>query len=87
VSPTTLKQSTFNWGLVGATLAVAGLGLINLYSASRGASTNIAFLQGLWLGVGVLIAVVLIVLDYRIFEQLALIRFWASPLFFFWRSW
>jgi rod shape determining protein RodA len=71
VSPTTLKQSTFNWGLVGATLAVAGLGLINLYSASRGASTNIAFLQGLWLGVGVLIAVVLIVLDYRIFEQLA----------------
>lgn len=71
MSPTTLKQSTFNWGLVGATLAVAGLGLVNLYSASQGASTNIAFLQGLWLGVGVVIAVVLIILDYRIFEQLA----------------
>jgi rod shape determining protein RodA len=52
-------------------LAVAGLGLVNLYSASRDASTNMAFYQGLWLGVGVLIAVVLTVLDYRIFEQLA----------------
>ncbi|MFC1654426.1 FtsW/RodA/SpoVE family cell cycle protein [Myxococcota bacterium] len=71
MSPTTLKQSTFNWGLVGATMAVAGLGLVNLYSASHGASTNMAFLQGLWLGVGVVIAVVLTVLDYRIFEQLA----------------
>jgi rod shape determining protein RodA len=67
----TLKQSTFNWGLLGSTLAVAGLGLVNLYSASRGASSNMALLQGLWLGVGVLIAVVLTVLDYRIFEQLA----------------
>ena len=68
---TALKQSTFNWGLVASTLLVAGLGLVNLYSASQGASTNMAFLQGLWLGVGLLIAVVLTVLDYRIFEQLA----------------
>jgi rod shape determining protein RodA len=67
----TLKQSTFNWGLVISTLAVAGLGLVNLYSASRGASTNMAFLQGLWLGVGLAIAVVLTILDYRIFQQLA----------------
>lgn len=67
----TLKQSTFNWGLLGSTLAVAGLGLVNLYSASRDASINMAFLQGLWLGVGALIAVLLMVLDYRIFEQLA----------------
>ncbi len=66
-----LKESTFNWGLLGSTLAVAGMGLMNLYSASRGASTNMAFLQGLWMGVGVLIAVLLTVLDYRIFEQLA----------------
>jgi len=67
----TLKQSTFNWGLVISTMAVAGLGLVNLYSASQGASTNMAFLQGLWLAVGLLIAVVLTILDYRIFEQLA----------------
>ena len=67
----TLKQSTFNWGLVASTMLVAGLGLVNLYSASQGASTNMAFLQGIWLAVGLLIAVVLTILDYRIFEQLA----------------
>ncbi len=67
----TLKQSTFNWGLLASTLVVAGLGLLNLYSASRDVSSNLAFLQGIWLGVGVLIAVLLMVLDYRIFDQLA----------------
>jgi rod shape determining protein RodA len=68
---TTLKQSTFNWGLVASTMLVAGLGLVNLYSATLSASSNMAFLQGLWLGVGLAIAVVLTILDYRIFEQLA----------------
>jgi len=65
------STTSFNWALLLTTLAVGGLGLVNLYSTSRGTSTNLALVQGIWLAVGVLIAIVLTVLDYRIFEKLA----------------
>jgi rod shape determining protein RodA len=65
------RTATFNLWLLVTTLAIGGLGLVNLYSASKGAPSNLALLQGLWLGVGVVLALVLTALDYRIFEQLA----------------
>lgn len=66
-----LRVRTFNWGLLITTLLVAGVGLLNLVSASRGASGNLIWLQSLWVGMGVLLALLLTALDYRIFEQLA----------------
>lgn len=68
---TSLKVRTFNWGLLVTTLLVAGVGLVNLVSASRAAGGNLALLQSLWVGVGLVLALLLTVLDYRIFEQLA----------------
>ena len=65
------STTSFNWALLLTTLAVGGLGLVNLYSTSQGTSTNLALVQGIWLAVGMLIAIVLTVLDYRIFEKLA----------------
>jgi len=65
------RTASFNFWLLLTTLALGAMGLVNLYSASRGAPSNLALLQGLWLGVGVVLALVLTALDYRIFEQLA----------------
>jgi len=65
------SSGSFNWALLLTTLAVGGLGIVNLSSASRTATSNLAMIQAIWLGVGVGLAVVLTVLDYRIFERLA----------------
>jgi rod shape determining protein RodA len=66
-----VAPGTLNWTLLATTLVVGGLGIVNLYSASETATSNLALVQGIWLGVGIGIALVLTVLDYRIFERLA----------------
>jgi len=47
------------------------VGILNLYSASRDADTNMAFIQAIWLAIGVGLAIGLSLIDYRILEQLA----------------
>ncbi len=65
------KAGVFNWGLLATTLAVGSVGIVNLYSACRGAEVNLVGYQVLWLGFGVGLALVLNVMDYRIFDQMA----------------
>jgi rod shape determining protein RodA len=70
--PSPLQRAQgFNWGLLLTTFAVAGLGILNLSSAARTAESNLALIQGIWCGAGLVLIVVLTVLDYRIFERLA----------------
>ncbi len=65
------QKVPLNWMLLGTTLLFGGLGIVNLYSTSQGAETNLAWVQGTWLAVGVGVAAILTMIDYRIFEKLA----------------
>lgn len=57
------------------TLLMAGLGVINLWSASRWANSDVAATQLIWLGAGLILALVLAFVDYHLFEG------WAYTLF------
>jgi rod shape determining protein RodA len=70
----------YNWLLLLTLVLLDGLGLVNLSSASRGAATNLALVQGIWLGASLLLAVGLSLIDYRLFERLAYPLFFASLL-------
>ncbi len=64
-------QRQFNWLLLLTVSAVGGLGLVNLSSAAHGAESNLAMVQAIWFGLGLLIACVVAFVDYRWFERLA----------------
>ncbi len=66
----------FNWVLILLVLAVSGLGLVNLSSAGRTANINLAIVQGVWIGVSLLLAMGIAILDYRLVGRL------AYPIFF-----
>ena len=66
-----IRTHSINWGLILTTIAVALVGILNLYSASRDADTNMAFIQAVWLAIGVGLAIGMSLIDYRILEQLA----------------
>ncbi len=53
------------WALIAAMLAVAGLGIWNLVSASRPPHHPVWTNQALYLGVGICLAVVICLVDYR----------------------
>lgn len=65
----------FDWPLLGITLVIALIGLLNLYSASvsfRGVSSATIFLkQCYWLLLGFSLMLLICMVDYRIFERLA----------------
>ncbi|UCD84077.1 MAG: rod shape-determining protein RodA [Deltaproteobacteria bacterium] len=63
----------FDWPLLGITLVIILIGLLNLYSASasfRGAPT-IFLKQCYWLLIGLSLMLIICMFDYRIFERLA----------------
>ncbi|RLB57439.1 MAG: rod shape-determining protein RodA [Deltaproteobacteria bacterium] len=68
---TTRRQAICNWPLAIFTLLVGGVGLVNLSSAARTAESNLALTQGIWFAAGILLALVLSRIDYRIFDKLA----------------
>ncbi len=70
----------FNWLLLLTLMAIGGLGIVNLSSAGRGTGTNLALVQGIWFGFGLLLAFVLTVIDYRLFDRLAYPLFLAAVL-------
>lgn len=63
----------FDWTLCGLVLAIAGLGLVNLYSASHaGGEAGTAYVrQAWWLGLGMLVMLAVAVPDYRLLETYA----------------
>lgn len=66
----------FDWVLLLLVLLAAGLGVLNLYSASAGwGGTPYYLKQSIWLGGGVCIALAVTLFDYRHLE------YWALPAF------
>jgi len=61
----------FDWVLLGAVLLLCGIGVVNLYSATRLSSPGLYLTQLLWLGVGCTAAAVAALFDYRIYERVA----------------
>ena len=65
----------FDWGLGGLALALAGIGVVNLVSAapgSPGEMSSVPWRQLLWVGLGLVGMGVLLVIDYRAWDRLAL---------------
>lgn len=61
----------FNWALLITVLVIASLGVYNLASASRSAHAPVWVSQLTWLGIGLVIAVAILVLDYRALHTVA----------------
>ena len=59
------------WGLIFCVLAVAGLGIFNLASASRAQSNPVWTSQAGYLGVGVVAALLVCLVDYRVLHRMA----------------
>ena len=55
----------FNWGLLAITLTIGAIGVWNLASASRAAHANVWAPQAVWIGVGLVVALLLSTFDYR----------------------
>lgn len=65
-----LRQQ-FDWPLAAFTLVIIGLGLVNLYSATRVAPRDLYGKQLAWYALGVVVFVVVAAVDYRKYERYA----------------
>ncbi len=59
----------FPWPLAGLVLAIAGIGIWNLASASRSAHAPVWIAQAAWMGFGVLLALGITLFDYRAYRR------------------
>jgi rod shape determining protein RodA len=60
------------WGLILSVLAVMGLGIFNLASASRSQASPVWTIQAVYVGVSILAALIVCLVDYRVIKNLAL---------------
>ncbi len=60
------------WGLILSVLAVSGLGLFNLVSASRAQSSPVWTSQAAYLGISLLVGLAVCLVDYRVIQRMAL---------------
>jgi rod shape determining protein RodA len=61
----------FPWPLAALVLAIGALGIWNLASASRSAHAPVWIAQAAWMGVGCLVALGVVLFDYRSYRRLA----------------
>ena len=65
----------FDWPLLALILLIAGIGIVNLYSAGYNHTpdrvTPVYVKQGYWLMVGLSVMLVTLTIDYRYLERLA----------------
>jgi rod shape determining protein RodA len=64
-------RAQFDWPLGICILTIIGIGLVNLYSATRVAPRGLYQNQLVWFGIGFVIFVITAASDYRLFERLA----------------
>jgi rod shape determining protein RodA len=64
-------RAQWDWPLAVGMLLVIGLGLVNLYSATRVAPKGLWVHQLGWYAIGVVVFVVVASIDYRVYERLA----------------
>ncbi|HPW67961.1 MAG TPA: rod shape-determining protein RodA [Deltaproteobacteria bacterium] len=55
-----------DWGLITTALAIVFIGLLCLYSSSRGTGITIFYKQLMWIAIGVLVMIVVFAVDYRV---------------------
>ncbi|MED5464556.1 MAG: FtsW/RodA/SpoVE family cell cycle protein [Myxococcota bacterium] len=60
-----------HWPLIGLIVLVAGLGVYNLHSAAAAKNPDLYWTQLSWLGVGAVVVVMTMAVDYRLSENLA----------------
>ena len=65
------KFGTFLGVFTPSVLTILGLGLLNLYSATRVAPAGLYTQQLMWLSVGLVLFVLAASIDYRIYERMA----------------
>lgn len=65
----------FDWTLLAAVCCVAGLGLINLWSAIRERQYQLFGQQITWLGIGFIVFVLLAAIDYRVIARSAYVLY------------
>jgi rod shape determining protein RodA len=61
----------FPWHLAAVVLAISAIGLWNLASASRSAHAPVWISQSAWMGVGILVALSVTLVDHRAFQRLS----------------
>jgi rod shape determining protein RodA len=61
----------FDYPLLGMALALIGVGLLNIYSATGGGHGGIFNKQLLWFSIGMVVMIPVVVIDYRVLERLA----------------
>jgi len=69
-----MKKARFwelHWPLIGLILLIAGLGVYNLHSSAAAKAPTLYLTQLSWLSVGLVLVLVTMALDYRIWENLA----------------
>jgi rod shape determining protein RodA len=61
----------FPWHLAGVVLAISAIGIWNLASASRSAHAPVWISQTAWMGVGIVVALAVTLVDHRAFQRLS----------------
>jgi len=64
-------SQNFDWGFLGLIILICMLGLMTLYSSSYLIQIEVFYKQMVFVGVGLAVAMLIALLDYRIFESLA----------------
>lgn len=71
----TRVTQTYHWPLLFITLAILIIGLVNLFSAAFASRPSYFFSQLAWVGISIVCAFVVYLIDYRIFERTAYILY------------
>jgi len=74
-APERRALSRFPWHVAALVAAISGIGVWNLASASRTASSPVWVYQATWMGAGLLVASLVLAFDYRIFQRLAWVAY------------
>lgn len=68
-APRQRSFARFPWHVALLALSICALGVWNLASASRSSHVDIWMTQATWMGVGLLLALAVVLVDYRLFRQ------------------
>jgi rod shape determining protein RodA len=68
-APRQRSIARFPWHMALLVLAISALGVWNLASASRSSHVDIWITQATWMGAGAVLALAVVLVDYRIFRQ------------------
>ena len=79
-APEQRALSRFPWHLAVLVLSISVLGVWNLASASRSAASPVWVSQATWMGGGLLVALLALLVDYRLFQRAAWVAYGAVVL-------